>query len=305
MLGPTCPLPLSSSQPPPGCYQVPSCLRACVPAVFLYLQDCAPRSSPSCQLPPSQGQGPCGLPQTERGFLSFHPSRPHPLLLLHPITTSSCVSRIQPGVKLHIPLLFLCSLMIENCQTDDNESLRNPEHLWRVCLSVFPVWLSLHDQIQVKHFAQEDLTWGELNTGDAMFSLHPFRRWAHRFSWAPLRGLLIWSLSWGVSASLAVVQVYVSFISNLQGKAFLNALRCLYSIYSGYDKILLFLIMNYWFPWSGPCSWSMLISYGNLPGGACCLRSSTEQMPPFIKAPTVCRAWRAHEGSTAPLSRWE
>lgn len=45
-----------------------------------------------------------------------------------------------------------------------------------LCLSVFLVSLSLHDQIQVKHFVQEDLTWGELNTGDAMFSLHPFRR---------------------------------------------------------------------------------------------------------------------------------
>lgn len=57
-----------------------------------------------------------------------------------------------------------------NCQADDNESLRNPRHLWRVCLSVFLVWLSLHDQIQVKHFAREDLTWGELNTGDAVSS---------------------------------------------------------------------------------------------------------------------------------------
>lgn len=39
-----------------------------------------------------------------------------------------------------------------------------------LCLSVFLVWLSLHDQIQVKHFAQEDLTWGELNTGDAVLT---------------------------------------------------------------------------------------------------------------------------------------
>lgn len=174
-----------------------------------------------------------------------------------------------------------------------------------LCLSVFLVSLSLHDQIQVKHFVQEDLTWGELNTGDAMFSLHPFRRWAHHFRWAPRPGLLIWLLSWGVSASLALVQVHVSFISNLQGKTFLNALRCLNSIYSGHDKILLFQITNYWFPWSGPCSWSMLISYGNLPGVVCCLRSSTEQMPPFTKAPTVRRAWRGPEGSTASLSRPE
>ena len=37
-------------------------------------------------------------------------------------------------------------------------------------LSVFLIWLFLHDQIQVKHFGGEDLTWGEHNIGNAMFS---------------------------------------------------------------------------------------------------------------------------------------
>ena len=93
MLGPTCPLPLPSSQPPPGCYQVPSCLRACVPAVFLYLQDCAPRSSPSCQLPPSQGSAHVGFLRLRGASLTTQP-RAHLVspVCLPPLTPSSSTS---------------------------------------------------------------------------------------------------------------------------------------------------------------------------------------------------------------------
>ena len=34
-------------------------------------------------------------------------------------------------------------------------------------------------------------------------------------------------------------------------------------------------------------------------------RANALPILPFTKAPTVCRAWRGHEGSTAPLSRLE
>lgn len=198
MLGPACPLTPTSSHPPPrskytGSFQVlkhakplltsgplhqlfPLPARRC-PQVFTPLSASSILGSEhmwaySREGPSLTTQPRAHLISTLNPCLPSTPHRPHPLRLLHPITTSLFVSGIQPRFKLRISMFFLISLVIKRTvKLMTVHLLKCPGYLcYGVSLSVFLVWLFLHDQMQVKHFGGEDLTWGEHNIGNAMFS---------------------------------------------------------------------------------------------------------------------------------------
>lgn len=127
---------------------------------------------------------------------------------------------------------------------------------------------------------------------------------------APLWGLLS-LITWlkGVCQSLRCTGTYSLYHQFVGIIFFFSALRCLNSIHSGHTKIMLFLITNSWFPWPGPSSWSAQFIWESAWRGLLLKklhRADALPILPFTKAPTVCRAWRGHEGSsTAPLSRRE
>ena len=148
MLGPTCPLPLPSSQPPP----LTKCLPASGPIHELFSSTCKtlpPSLHPGVNFHHPRVRAHVGFLKLRGASLTTQP-RAHLVspVCPPPLTPSSSASPsphhylipcLQDPTRSQTSHSVVISLVIENCQTDDNESLRNPGHLWRV--SVFQYFL--------------------------------------------------------------------------------------------------------------------------------------------------------------------